>query len=138
MPTIIVTDPQLASYLGIEVGGLALDQRAEGGGIIGLHGAPSSLPLAAYTADAATAIINSLPDLARLSSKLSVLRTLMSTDDATGADYTSNPGRHPLYGDLYTTYLEDEAEGDAMAAAWPFPAAGTYVVTGYVEVGYVI
>lgn len=141
MPTIIVTDPQLASYLGIEVGGLALDQRDEGGGVIGLHGAPSSLPLVAYTADAATAIINSLPSLARLSSKLSILRALMSTDGALGADYTSDPSRHPLYGDLYATYLEDEVDGDLAAAAWPGEAgtgADTYVVPGYVQSGYVL
>lgn len=119
MPLTVITDPQLASYIGIPVGGLAIDQRAEGGGIIGFHGAPSDLAPNAYTPDVVAAIITSLPALPSLQFKLNILLAIIKVDGQIGQDWNARPYLHPLYGFLWSAYLVSEAQGDALAAVWP-------------------
>lgn len=133
MPVIIVDDPQLASYLGIEVGGNALDQREEGGGIIGLHGTPSPADPIPYTEADLAAIIPALPSLPTLRTKFDVLLALMHAHGAVGR--WDDRSLHPRFGFLWIAYLISEALGDALALIWPEETLGQVYESGVYEVG---
>lgn len=127
MTLTVIDDPQLASYLGIPVGGLAIDQRTEGGGIISFHGTAGTFTPNFYTSDQVATIITLLPTLATLSAKLNILHALIKVDGQVGQEWTSRPELHPLYGFLWSAYLTSEALGDALAAVWPSRVVATRI-----------
>lgn len=138
MPLTVITDPQLAAYIGIPVGGLAIDQRAEGGGIIGFHGAGSPGTPNSYSPDQITTIIHLLPALSTLSAKLDILHALIGVDGQLGQDWSARPYLHPLFGALWSAYLDDEGLGDALASVWPSTETGIIYQTGVYEPGVYI
>lgn len=133
MPLVVITDPQLASYIGIPVGGLAIDQRAEGGGIVGFHGTPSPADPTHYTEADLAAIITALPSLPSLRTKFDVLLALMHAHGAVGR--WDGRGLHPRFGFLWIGYLVSEALGDALALIWPQETLGQVYESGVYEVG---
>lgn len=118
MPLVIVADPQLASYLGIEVGGLAFDERENGGGIVGFQDPSLAQVPTAYSETLLTSIINGLPALPNLRSKLDALLALMHAHGAHGR-WADDPFSHARFGTIWSLYQQSETDGDAAALAWP-------------------
>lgn len=126
--TIRAATPAEASFFG---SAYVYEDPATGVALVAAPDPTLPAPHVTPTPDEITTIIRNLPNTtsflwrgilrSALSGKLAIILGLIRAAGA--SSWNSNPASDPLFGLLWATYEANEAEGDAIAAAWPVTAS---------------